>query len=116
MVMLANYISTLEAEKQSYKAQVKRLCDENNWLRLELVHHQQLLQEAEVNLAKVKEEREHLSFLLQEKAGGERPPRDQSPSMDIDVQEEEAEGRGGGASWPHSQFSFHPGDETRATP
>ena len=92
--MLANYINCLEKEKQKYKAQVKRLCDENNWLRTELASHQQQLQETEVHLAKVKEEKEHLDFLLRDKQeGGGHAPRDQSPSMDIDIQEEEAEGR-----------------------
>ena len=106
MVMLANYISSLEAEKQKHKAQVKRLCAENNWLRLELVNHQQLLQEAEVQLAKVREEKEHLDFLLrQSKEGGDRPPREQSPSMDIDIQEEEAEGRGDYAANVIPRFS-----------
>ena len=46
------------------RAQVKRLCSENNWLRTELADHQQLLQETEVELARVKEEKDQLEFTL----------------------------------------------------
>ena len=66
MLTLATYVSVLEADKQKLKAQVKRLCAENNWLRKELTEHQQLLQETEISLAKVKEEKEHLGFLLEQ--------------------------------------------------
>lgn len=66
MLTLATYVSMLEADKQKLKAQVKRLCAENNWLRKELTEHQQLLQETEISLAKVKEEKEHLGFLLEQ--------------------------------------------------
>ena len=64
MLMLAGYVNTLEADKQKLKAQVKRLCSENNWLRKELTDHQQLLQDTELHLAKVNEEKQHLEFLL----------------------------------------------------
>ena len=43
---------------------MKRLCSENNWLRTELADHQQLLQETEVELARVKEEKDQLEFTL----------------------------------------------------
>lgn len=62
--MLASYLSSLEAERHKLKAQVKRLCQENNWLRQELVQTQQLLQTTEIQLAEIKEEKEHTSFLL----------------------------------------------------
>jgi len=91
MLTLATYVSMLEADKQKLKAQVKRLCAENNWLRKELTEHQQLLQETEISLAKVKEEKEHLGFLLEQQRQ-EREQREQSPSMDIDTQGEESEG------------------------
>ncbi len=63
MIMVANYISTLEGDKLKLKAQVKRLCAENNWLRESLTESQQLLQEAEVSLGKLKVEKEHAEFL-----------------------------------------------------
>lgn len=46
------------------RAQVKRLCSENNWLRTELADHQQLLQDTELQLARVKEEKDQLEFQL----------------------------------------------------
>ena len=64
LLVLASYLSSLEAERHKLKAQVKRLCQENNWLRQELVQTQQLLQTAEIQLAEIKEDREHSSFLL----------------------------------------------------
>ena len=64
MLMLATYVNTLEADRNKLRQQVKRLCSENNWLRSELTDHQQLLQDTEVQLAKTKEEKEHLQFLL----------------------------------------------------
>lgn len=91
--MLANYISTLESDKQKLKAQVKRLCSENNWLRKELTDHQQLLQETEIALVKVKEEKENMEFLLDHHKKDGRREREQSPAMDVDDQEEETEGR-----------------------
>ena len=62
MFALASYLSELEAERHKLKAQVRRLCEENNWLRKELEESQQQLQECEVNLAQVKEEKEALEF------------------------------------------------------
>ena len=91
MLMLANYVNSLESDKQKLKAQVKRLCSENNWLRQELTNHQQLLQETEISLCKVREEKEQIEFLFDQEKKDKRG-REQSPSMDIDIQEEEAEG------------------------
>nr|CAD2183113.1 unnamed protein product [Meloidogyne enterolobii] len=36
MVALASHFQNLEADKQKYKAQVRRLCQENAWIRDEL--------------------------------------------------------------------------------
>jgi kinesin light chain len=58
------YISSLENDKGKLKAQVKRLADENNWLRQELQKTQQALQDAEVEWTKIKEEKEQLNYLL----------------------------------------------------
>jgi chromosome segregation ATPase len=90
--MMAQYVNTLEGDKKTLRAQVKRLASENNWLRKELAEHQQLLQETEIQLARVREEKEQLEFTLSNQKD-ERGTREQSPSMDIDVQEEEAEGK-----------------------
>ena len=74
LLLLSNYTTSLEADKQKLKAQVKRLCAENNWLRKELTDHQQLLLDTELALARAKEDKEHLDFLLAQqkvRGGGE---------------------------------------------
>lgn len=71
MIMVANYITSLEGDRLKLKAQVKRLCAENNWLRESLTESQQLLQEAEVSMGKLKVDKEHLEF-LQIQQGGPR--------------------------------------------
>jgi len=68
MVVVAEYTSSLEGEKVKLKAQVKRLRGENDWLRESLLETQQLLQESEVNASKLAVEKEHLKFLLGQKA------------------------------------------------
>merc|ERR1719272_2626336 len=44
MVALASHLQAVEAEKQKLRSQVKRLCQENAWLRDELATTQQRLQ------------------------------------------------------------------------
>ncbi len=44
MSALASHLQTVEAEKQKLRSQVKRLCQENAWLRDELATTQQKLQ------------------------------------------------------------------------
>ena len=53
----------MDSEKHKLKAQVRRLADENNWLRKELNETRQQLQDAEVELATLKEEKEHREFI-----------------------------------------------------
>ena len=53
----------METEKHKLKAQVRRLADENNWLRKELNETRQQLQDAEVELATMREEKEHRDFI-----------------------------------------------------
>ncbi len=88
MLLLANYVSALEADKAKLRAQVKRLCSENNWLRDELTQAQTLLGETEIALAKTREEKEGSEFLLNLERC-ERGGRERSPAMVIDVHEEE---------------------------
>ncbi len=47
MMALAGHLQFVEAEKQKLKAQVRRLCQENAWLRDELNSTQQKLQQSE---------------------------------------------------------------------
>lgn len=97
LLVLASYLSSLEAERHKLKAQVKRLCQENNWLRQELSQTQQLLQTTEIQLAEIKEEKEHTAFLQTVSkvspvaAASAVPDRELSPSMDMDNQDETAE-------------------------
>lgn len=60
---LASHLQTVEAEKQKLRTQVRRLCQENAWLRDELAAAQQRLQAAEQRVAQLEEENNHLSFM-----------------------------------------------------
>ena len=44
MMALGHHLNMVEAEKQKLRSQVKRLCQENAWLRDELASTQQKLQ------------------------------------------------------------------------
>eukprot|EP00112_Aurelia_sp_Birch-Aquarium-sp1_P006673 Seg1731.9 transcript_id=Seg1731.9/GoldUCD/mRNA.D3Y31 product="Kinesin light chain" protein_id=Seg1731.9/GoldUCD/D3Y31 len=63
MMALCSHLSHVEAEKQKLRAQVRRLCQENAWLREELSATQQKLQGSEQNVAKLEEEKQHLEFM-----------------------------------------------------
>ncbi|KAH0631631.1 hypothetical protein JD844_006061 [Phrynosoma platyrhinos] len=65
MIALSSHIGALEAEKQKLRAQVKRLCQENLWLRDELAVTQLRLQHSEEMVAQLEEEKKHLEFLNQ---------------------------------------------------
>lgn len=60
---LANHLQHTEAEKQKLRAQVRRLCQENAWLRDELANTQQKLQMSEQKVATIEEEKKHLEFM-----------------------------------------------------
>ena len=47
MMQLGNHLQNLEADKQKLRTQVKRLCQENAWLRDELASTQKKLHECE---------------------------------------------------------------------
>ena len=63
MMALAVHIQNGEAEKQKLRAQVRRLCQENGWLRDELANTQQKLQHSEQLAAQLEEEKKHLEFM-----------------------------------------------------
>ncbi|KAJ7304305.1 hypothetical protein JRQ81_011851 [Phrynocephalus forsythii] len=65
MIALSSHLGALEAEKQKLRAQVKRLCQENLWLRDELAVAQLRLQHSEEMVAQLEEEKKHLEFLNQ---------------------------------------------------
>lgn len=63
MVALASHLQIVEAEKQKLRTQVRRLCQENAWLRDELANTQQKLQASEQKVAQLEEEKKHLEFM-----------------------------------------------------
>uniref|UniRef100_A0AAY4APS3 Kinesin light chain n=1 Tax=Denticeps clupeoides TaxID=299321 RepID=A0AAY4APS3_9TELE len=67
MMALSGHLSAVESEKQKLRAQVRRLCQENQWLRDELANTQQKLQKSEQNVAQLEEEKKHLEFMNQMK-------------------------------------------------
>ena len=77
MMALSNHLNAVESEKQKLRAQVRRLCQENQWLRDELANPQQKLQRSEQTVAQLEEEKKHLEFMNQLKKYDE----DVSPSV-----------------------------------
>uniref|UniRef100_A0A8C2YDP3 Kinesin light chain n=1 Tax=Coturnix japonica TaxID=93934 RepID=A0A8C2YDP3_COTJA len=63
MMALSNHLNAVESEKQKLRAQVRRLCQENQWLRDELANTQQKLQRSEQTVAQLEEEKKHLEFM-----------------------------------------------------
>ncbi|KAJ1108134.1 hypothetical protein NDU88_005516 [Pleurodeles waltl] len=81
MMALSNHLNAVESEKQKLRAQVRRLCQENQWLRDELANTQQKLQRSEQSVAQLEEEKKHLEFMNQLKKYDD----DISPSDDKDT-------------------------------
>ena len=63
MVSLSCHLNSLESDKQRSKALIKRLCQENAWLRDELANTQNKLQTAEQKVVQLEEEKNHLEFM-----------------------------------------------------
>uniref|UniRef100_A0A3Q3BH48 Kinesin light chain n=1 Tax=Kryptolebias marmoratus TaxID=37003 RepID=A0A3Q3BH48_KRYMA len=63
MMALSAHLGSLEAEKQKLRAQVRRLCQENEWLRDELAGAQQRLQDSEQEVVTLEEQNRHLQFM-----------------------------------------------------
>ena len=63
MIALASHLQQVESEKQKLRAQVRRLCQENTWLRDELANTQQRLQHSEQQCAELEEQKKHLEFM-----------------------------------------------------
>lgn len=78
---LSNHLNAVESEKQKLRAQVRRLCQENQWLRDELANTQQKLQRSEQTVAQLEEEKKHLEFMNQLKKYDE----DVSPSVSVET-------------------------------
>ncbi|XP_065150452.1 kinesin light chain 2 [Paramisgurnus dabryanus] len=65
IIALSGHLSAVESEKQKLRAQVRRLCQENQWLRDELASTQHKLQKSEQSVAQLEEEKKHLEFMNQ---------------------------------------------------
>ena len=63
MVSLSNHLNSLESDRQRSKALIKRLCQENAWLRDELANTQNKLQMSEQKVVQLEEENKHLEFM-----------------------------------------------------
>ncbi|XP_072314745.1 kinesin light chain 2-like [Eucyclogobius newberryi] len=88
IIALSSHLSAVESEKQKLRAQVRRLCQENQWLRDELAGTQHKLQRSEQSVAQLEEEKKHLEFMNQIKKFDD----DASPSED----KNQSGGGGGG--------------------
>ncbi|KAJ8250474.1 hypothetical protein COCON_G00223960 [Conger conger] len=86
MMALSGHLNAVESEKQKLRAQVRRLCQENQWLRDELANTQQKLQKSEQSVAQLEEENKHLQFMNQlKKYDQDLPPpeeKDGEPPKD----------------------------------
>lgn len=63
MFQFEAHFEHLQSEKMKLRSQVRRLCQENSWLRDELSGTQQRLQESEQRCAQLEEEKKHLEFM-----------------------------------------------------
>ena len=75
MIALANHLQHVESEKQKLRAQVKRLCQENAWLRDELSITQEKLQKSEQKEAVLMENIKQLEFMNEMKKYDLEPPQ-----------------------------------------
>ncbi|XP_071247261.1 kinesin light chain 1-like [Salvelinus alpinus] len=101
MMALSNHLNAAESEKQKLRTQVRRLCQENQWLRDELADTQQKLQKCEQSVAQLEEEKKHLEFMNQlkkydkytvsEEKDGE-PPKDSLDDLFPNDFEEQGQG------------------------
>lgn len=123
MIALASHLQNIEAEKQKLRTQVRRLCQENAWLRDELASTQQKLQSSEQNVAQLEEEKKHLEFMVsvrkyddnQEQEEGTDKQR-ADPIVELFPDEEHDEHRNRLSPTPPNQISYQasPGYEIPA--
>ena len=84
MIELGHHVDHCEAEKQKLRTQVKRLCQENAWLRDELGSTQKKLHQCEEVNASYSVEIEHLRFLKEmQQCGINDEPQQESDGQDL---------------------------------
>lgn len=59
---MASQLQSFEADKQKLRAHIRRLCQENAWLRDELANTQQKLQASEQMVAQLEEDKKEIEF------------------------------------------------------
>lgn len=104
IIALSSHLSAVESEKQKLRAQVRRLCQENQWLRDELAGTQHKLQRSEQSVAQLEEEKKHLEFMNQIKKFDD----DTSPSED---KNQSGAGGGGADTSKDSLDDLFPNDD-----
>ncbi|XP_039965361.1 kinesin light chain isoform X1 [Bactrocera neohumeralis] len=111
MMALASHLQNIEAEKQKLKTQVRRLHQENAWLRDELANTQQKFQASEQLVAQLEEEKKHLEFMASVKKYDDNQEQEDSceksrtdPVVELFPDEENDE-RNNMSPTPPSQFA-----------
>ncbi|BET01315.1 Kinesin light [Nesidiocoris tenuis] len=116
MMALASHLQIVEAEKQKLRTQVRRLCQENAWLRDELANTQQKLQASEQAVAQLEEEKKHVEFMasvkkydqdLMDESQSESKqdkPKSDDPVVDL-FPDDDTEERNTMSPTPPSQFA-----------
>nr|CAD7443298.1 unnamed protein product [Timema bartmani] len=108
MMALASHLQIVEAEKQKLRTQVRRLCQENAWLRDELASTQQKLQASEQGVAQLEEEKKHLEFMASIRKYDQDIVQDKLKQVDTVVDlfpDDDTEDRNAMSPTPPSQFA-----------
>lgn len=112
MMALAQHLQNVEAEKQKLRTQVRRLCQENAWLRDELANTQQKLQASEQSVAQLEEEKKHLEFMASVKKYDDNQEQEEAteksrtdPVVEL-FPEEEQESRNHLSPTPPNQIAY----------
>lgn len=113
MMALASHLQNVEAEKQKLRTQVRRLCQENAWLRDELASTQQKLQASEQMVAQLEEEKKHLEFMASVRKYDENQEQDEAneksrsdPVVELFPEEDHEERIHLSSPTPTSQISY----------
>ena len=77
MLQMLMALQQWEAERQKLRAHVRRLCEENAWLRDELSTSQKRLQVAEEQAATLEEQSKHLAFMHEMRQFDDQTPAQQ---------------------------------------
>ncbi|KAM9833679.1 kinesin light chain 2 isoform 2-T2 [Syngnathus typhle] len=109
IIALSGHLSAVESEKQKLRAQVRRLCQENQWLRDELAATQHKLQRSEQSVAQLEEEKKHLEFMNQIKKLDDDDAAVASPADDKN------QISGGGDTAKDSLDDLFPNDDDHGT-